>query len=127
MSKRKRRKDNSRQRDNNNIASTSLLHNTVYSLLSDIEDARHYSPERVRPAKGLSKGAARIIAGPSRSLRSLSNKVFAPDVFKFNKPHNVAVCVRRQRRKEVLFALKRNGKGSRSRRRRNAYSDISCR
>lgn len=42
-------------------------------------------------------------------------------------PRAVAVCVRRQRRKEVLFAKMKTGKGvSRRRARRNFTSSINC-
>lgn len=124
MAKRKRRKDRSSERDNKSIASSNLLTNTVYSLLSDIEDRRQYNPSRYAAARGLSKGSAFVQAGEARGSRS--SKKFAPDVFRFTRPNNVAVCVRRQRRKEVLFALKRTGKGSKSRRHRNSLSDVSC-
>lgn len=43
-----------------------------------------------------------------------------------SSPNNVALCVRRKERKEVLFALKLRGKGSGSRRRRNEWSNIGC-
>lgn len=127
MAKKKHRSNNNnvRERDNKSIASTSLLTRTTYSLLSDLEDRRTYSPTRNYYAKGLSKKAAHITVGnvlrPSRSKKGGLSHGFA-----FAKPSNVAVCVRRHRRREVLFALRKTGKGSRSRRSRNAFSDVSC-
>lgn len=45
--------------------------------------------------------------------------------FKF--PDRVLVCVRRQQRRQVLFALRGTGKGSRKKERKfNAFSEISC-
>jgi len=45
----------------------------------------------------------------------------------FQKPKGVTLCVRRQRRRETLFALKRTGKGSRApHRRRNEWSSVKC-
>jgi len=45
----------------------------------------------------------------------------------FELPWNVIICVRRERRKQVLFALRRTGAGSgANKRRRNEYSDVRC-
>lgn len=42
-------------------------------------------------------------------------------------PRSVSLCVRRHRRREVLFAKRKTGKGSRRRqRRRNYWSDVKC-
>lgn len=125
MNKRKRR-NKSVERDNNNIASNILLHSTIRSVLSDISDRRTFHPlGDVRPAKGFSKGASRVVLSPNVN-RSSKNVRARPDVFRFNSPGSVAVCVRRQKRREVIFALRKSGKGARSRRRRNYFSDVSC-
>lgn len=45
----------------------------------------------------------------------------------FHMPWQVVICVRRKRRKEVLFAKRKTGAGARARvRRRNEYSDVRC-
>lgn len=44
----------------------------------------------------------------------------------FARPRQVVVCVRRHQRREVLFALRRTGKGSSSPRKRSLYSDVRC-
>ena len=44
----------------------------------------------------------------------------------FSQPKQVAVCIRRKARREVLFAKNRTGKGARSRRTRNQWSDVKC-
>lgn len=48
--------------------------------------------------------------------------------FAFAVPRKVELCVRRAQRKQVMFALRRTGKGSRApRRRRNYWTGVSCR
>lgn len=44
----------------------------------------------------------------------------------FRHPSSVAVCIRRQRRREVLFALKRAGRGGGKRRKFNFHSKVRC-
>lgn len=123
-----RKRGNSRQRDNNSIANTLLTSPTRHYILSH-EDRRLYHPlDDVRPAKGLSKYASQITVTPYKRNKARPKAAPTPDVFRFNAPQKVAVCVRRKTRREVLFALKRTGKGSRRRRRRrNYYSEVSCR
>ena len=123
MAKRKR---SNRQRDNKSIAS-SLLSNRIHTLLSDIEDRRQFHPlDDIRPAKGLSRFGSMLHVSPVGD-RAKARKVqrSGPETFKFNIPSGVAVCVRRQQRREVLFALKRSGKGSKSQSRSiNYYSHV---
>lgn len=123
--RRRHRSEDTTERDNSTIANNKLLQYTLYSLLPEIEDRRLYRPERAPRAHGLSKLASRIELAPAKPVRSKGH--YTPDVFRFTSPKKVAICVRRQRRREVLFALRKTGKGSRSKRRRNDHSDISCR
>lgn len=125
MSKKRNRNDNKQRDVYNPIATRSVLRNTY---LTDIEDRRLYDPLRdYRPAKGLSKYAAEIGIKPYKQRRDKPRKAMTPDVFKFNVPAKVAICVRRKKRREVLFAKKRTGKGARAyRRRRNYYTEVSC-
>lgn len=46
----------------------------------------------------------------------------------FQHPWQVIICIRRQRRREVIFALGRGGKGGKRRRKvhRNFYSEVRC-
>lgn len=125
MSKKRNRNDN-RQRDvYNPIATRSVLSNNI---LTDIEDRRLYDPmQDYRPARGLSKYAAEIGIKPYKQRKNSARKAMTPDVFRLNVPVKVAVCVRRKKRREVLFAKKRTGKGARAiRRRRNYYTEVSC-
>jgi len=78
-------------------------------------DRRLFQPDRsTSPPHAVTRKAARVQAG--NSLNSL----------KFSDPGLVALCVRRKIRKEVIFALRKNKKGSGASRRKNFWSNISC-
>lgn len=93
------------------------LHERKYNnpFLRD-NDNRYFRADRsVQPPQYTNKNATRLKAGVK------------PQSVKFSIPRQVATCVRRKIRKEVMFALKLRGKGSGSRRRkRNFWSRISC-
>ena len=44
----------------------------------------------------------------------------------FADPKRIALCIRRQKRKEVLHALNKTGKIGQKKPQRNEYSSISC-
>lgn len=108
----------------------SLTINTpeVRSALSEVEDLRYWHPERVPSPRG-SRGLARTEevyspkrpSGPTRPL----SKIHA---LSFRSPKFVAVCVRRNARKEVLHALGKTGKGGgfKKKPRRNYWSNVRC-
>lgn len=54
------------------------------------------------------------------------SSVAPPSGVRVATPSRVAVCVRREQRREVLHALRRTGGGGRKRRRYNEWSNISC-
>lgn len=126
-----RRRSSRVQRDVYSIASRAAVPFDLYafrrlsvlpSLIKSLEDRRVYHPERYyRPARALSK-----LAGSVKLKRVAGNRqrLFAPDVLRFAIPEKVAVCVRRKERREVIFALKRFGRGGA--RRRSYFSDVSC-
>lgn len=125
MARRRRHK----QRDNNSITSGTLLHKLAVplpSLLPDLrllEDRREFYPERRRPARGLFSDSADVVVATPRRRSDMS----VPFRLAFRRAPEVAICVRRKQRREVMFAYNRTGKGSRSfRRRRNEYSDVRC-
>lgn len=75
----------------------------------------------------------RNVPSSKKSVRAQSNR-YGPNVHSqtkgklvFAEPDRVVVCVRRQRRKEVLFAKKRAGKSGLRKPRFNWMSKISCR
>lgn len=91
------------------------------AALSLIEDRRQFHPlGPFRPASAPRRALSRVvIKNPSVPFRR-------PDVFGFAVPQKVALCVRRQERREVLFAKRKTGAGARSPKRRNYWSSISC-
>lgn len=107
--------------------------------LAQIEDRRLFHPLRqYRPPRRLDGTTARIGVADRRPSRQQVKRSFATKqhhairsqtkgFLTFQEPANVVVCVRRQRRKEVLFATGGAGKRSKRPPRRNAFSSISCR
>lgn len=87
-----------------------------------IEDRRTYHP------LGADRPARQVSGHPSKPLRVTPSRKFKiPTQLGFTDPRQVAVCVRRKQRKEVLHALKKTGKGKRHRRpRRTWLSNIRC-
>lgn len=124
MARRSRRS----QRDTNVIASplldnrTDLLGATersLRSLFQEIEDLREYHPEGInRAARAISRSSAREKIG--------KESPFTRQVKAFVEPDRVALCVRRKRRREVLFAKRKTRKGSGGAKRLNWRSFIHC-
>lgn len=101
------------------------------SLILSLEDRREHHPERLyRPARALFKSDALLspAALPATKRTRRNAQHFAvPFGLSFSVPKRVSLCVRRHQRKEVLFALKKTGKGARARRhRRNWWSNVKC-
>lgn len=119
------------------VIATSPLVSVTPALqqLRAIEDRRHWHPAGdYRPARTLQGTRPSLTVQdrprPSRSLpdrfgakiRSQTNGVLA-----FQAPERVVVCIRRQRRKEVLHAKRKTGRVGQKKPRRNWLSAISCR
>lgn len=86
------------------------------------QDGRSYHPlGRYRPIAASPRSAARIVVKNPRAPFRI------PDVLGFAVPKHVHKCVQRKERREVLFAKRKTGKGSRSPKKRNMWSAISCR
>lgn len=95
------------------------------SLAIDVEDRRTFHPARAsRPALSFSGVQHRLVAPVGVTRREAAR---VPRRVVFYQPDRVIVCARRRSRREVLFALGRTGKGAKSRRSRNMFSDVSCR
>lgn len=104
----------------------------VLTPLTLYEDRRTYHPDgQFRWPAASPRAAAQVVARPARVTRSSvgGHYSFRPKqtkaVLAFAAPHKVAVCVRRQVRKEVLFAHGVGG-GKVRKPRRNAYSKLHC-
>lgn len=109
-----------------------------YSILPEVEDRRLWHPlGDLRPA-GSVRGGSSVIevyraAGLSegKKNRPLRGRPFRSPFLErgqlqFRVPDIVAKCVRRSERREVLFAKRKTGKGSKSPRHRDYWSDVSC-
>lgn len=98
--------------------------------LAEIQDRRlfHPDPDYV----GTITGDAEIGEVYSPSVPRKTNKKhplqtsMPRGVMAFSQPAHVAVCVRRQQRREVLHALRKTGRGGSARRRYNHNSKIRC-
>lgn len=93
---------------------------TPVPSLIEAEDRRTYHPDRAFRAP-------RRIDGSRASFKLITraNSPFGSEGFV--EPQSVNICVRRQRRKEVMFATRRAGKVGQRRPRRTPFSSISCR
>lgn len=106
------------------VRPSSLLAELARSLspspLLEFEDRRTWHPDGLnRPARASVRSATRLL--PTRSYSS----VVSPGV-RFAVPGQVLVCVRRQARREVIFAKRLAGRSGGGKRRRNPYSSVSC-
>lgn len=98
------------------------------TVLAEVEDRRTYHPERAtRPARYFSGPTHRLKIAEPKKTRSLPGLYQPSPIVAFESPKNLPLCVRRKQRREIIHALKKIGKGARARRRRNDFSNISCR
>lgn len=101
-----------------------------YNDLVEIEDRRFFHPDPT--VANTIIGPADIFEDyPAPSYRPSPKSVPLPTrvprgVMSFRGPEHVAVCVRRQARREVLHALRKTGRGGSARRRYNNNSKVRC-
>lgn len=89
--------------------------------LMAVEDRRLYSPERFTLPRTARHVARVVMAQPSTKAKDLGR-----EVQQFRIPKQVAVCARREIRKQVIHA--KGIAGTKVRRpKRNAWSNVSCR
>jgi len=96
-------------------------------MLRDIEDRREFDFDSEPEFMTTEASVADVqeVVAPIR--KGVVNSTHLDrGVMAFRNPEKVAVCVRRHERKEVLHALRRVGRGSGRRRRRNEASNIRC-
>lgn len=97
----------------------------VYADLSQVPTFATDAYEPVRPARLFSGVTATVgVADTPKKKRGARSRV--PYQIAFNAPKETLVCVRRQRRKEVLFAKKKTGKGGQRKARWSSYSGVKC-
>lgn len=136
MARRRRRKEPDR-RDTTWIANEFSLPRPSRPLvvalpdtgpLIEFEDRRRWHPEmdEFRPAVVVPMSSAGLVVPTSRR-RQLRARQAVPRGLSFRTPKAVVICVRRKRRKEVMFASGRAGKRGQRKPRRSEWSSISCR
>lgn len=95
---------------------------TPIQPLRELEDRRQWNPTRTiaRP-QSIRRSDARV------TLRSPRAKILQTKTpLGFNVPDRVALCVRRETRREVLHAKRIAGKSGLKKPKRNFWSSISC-
>lgn len=100
--------------------------------LYPVEDARRWNPTAPRPYRSLKTiygSPVRSMVGQPRKARTnVRSSPFSllPHVVAFEGPSKVVTCIRRQRRREVLFAKNQAGRSGLKHPTRNWASSISC-
>lgn len=106
--------------------------------LRALEDRRTYHPEGpFRPARGFFSPRSRLVASPYPKPRPMPRNKdrfgrlrdswkSVPAYVAFEVPRQVAICVRRKIRREVMHAFKKAGKRGQKRKRLNWYSKVRC-
>lgn len=97
------------------------------SHLNLIQDLRTFDFEPgTRPARLFSGQPATVgfVPNVNKSKPGKPAKLYGQ--MAFTAPTETLVCVRRSRRKEVLFAKKKTGKGGQRKPRRSTWSDYKC-
>lgn len=149
MARRKRSRNHlDGERDDFSIASNAAPATSVAKFAP--VDRRQFHPSPLKPTRGFLRSDTDQVVRRVRNVRSHAirvegvrshgrsvNRVLKQgkrkDVLSRNEhrlyfrvPARVAVCVRRKQRKEVMFALKRTGRGAKSRKHFNPYSEVRC-
>ena len=92
----------------------------VSDPLADLQDFRTFHPDQVYRDPLLTSGLPATTKQTRPRTRSLVTQTT------FDAPRDVAICVRRKSRREVIFAKRKAGAGARARRRRNYWSNVKC-
>lgn len=134
-----RSKRRSRTRDTHAIARHSRRFDpdqwSVGPTMRQVEDRRTWHPgSYTRPAARFDGALHRLVAPVQNpvykpvSLPSTKIKFFQPlpSGVAFKDPQGVTICERRSRRRQVMFATRKSGKGGQRRPRYNEYSSVQC-
>lgn len=104
------------------------INSLVRSPLTEVEDHRLWNPDRVPSARSTKTWRNHPQLAPRRRLSGSTQPLKQIQALTFHAPKYVAICVRRGRRREVLHALKKIGKGAGTKKRphRNYWSNVRC-
>lgn len=111
-----------------NQPSQLFIYERAPKRLAPIEDRRTYHPAgKQRPARAVQKANHRLVAPSLRSTKKTHPRASVPREIAFHAPKSVLTCLRRSIRRQVVFALKKTGKGARTKKHRwSEYSGIKC-
>lgn len=125
-----RRKSNQGTRDDMSIANVSLRSPILRATrLTGMDDRRTFDFEpQTRPAKLFTGSTASITVTSTTQKRKSPSKGarLGRAQLAFTLPGETLVCIRRRRRKEVLFAKRKAGRAGQRRPRRSPFSGVKC-
>lgn len=115
-----------------------------YSFMNNIEDRRLYRPDILSTPRSMYQRTFIVDRNVNldihRHRRFVNTRMVSPvnrvgmvssrltsDLQSFKYPKRVVVCVRRQQRKEVMFAKHYAGRGGQHRPKFNYWSSVTCR
>lgn len=137
MSKKSRKRQRQAERETHiqNIASQRLSrprpidpHDllTRHQLI-EVEDRRRFHPlDFFQPARTFSGWPAPINVNNTKKAAARPFFKLATPGLKFTQPRQVALCVRRKERREVIIATKKTRAGRGTPKRKNWFSKIGC-
>lgn len=113
----------------NSALPSPIIHPSPPKPLKLFEDRRTFHPDgKNRPLTAVN-ARPRTVIRAERSSEAISRPHAAPKLsprLSVEPASKIAVCIRRKTRREVIFALNKTGKGARSKRTRNQWSNTSC-
>lgn len=122
------RKSKSSGTRDSSLSLTPSLRSRPARLYADLSQVQNFPLsdlfEPVRPARMFSGVTATV--GVADTPKKPKGRSQVPFRLAFEAPAETVVCVRRSRRKEVLFAKNKAGKRGQRRPRRTAWSDVKC-
>jgi hypothetical protein len=108
-----------KRRDTASIATRSVIAKPATAKYSVSNDLRYWTPRRLAL---LNSGVRAETITPKTNYETGNTAVQA-----FSLPTKTPICLRRQKRRQVLFALNKTGKGkTRKKPKFNNFSKISC-
>lgn len=102
-----------------------VIRSPVPSALSLLEDRRRFDPLGELSAPRAFFKRPRLVVR-NANLRQKFDKFSVPSAVGFDVPKNVAICVRRKERREVIHAKRLTRRGGHGAKRRNWWSDVRC-
>lgn len=106
------------------VARQALPRSTKLTQIQDMRVHPWVDPLSYLPALDLVGAVAGISAHePAKKPRPGGRLV---SKLRFDVPQKIIVCIRRQTRREVIFAKKKNGRGARSKKTFNRFSKVHC-